>query len=101
MDLSKLQQHSAEAAALLQQLSNQNRLMIVCTLMMDEMSVSELNDRVPLSQSALSQHLANLRAAGIVATRREGQSVFYRLQGDQAKRVVMLLKELFCPEDEE
>lgn len=99
MDLSRLQAHAGEAASLLQQLANQNRLMIVCTLIDGEMSVGELNEKVALSQSALSQHLANLRKAGLVETRREGQLVFYRIKGERAVRVVALLKELFCPEE--
>lgn len=97
--LIKLQQHADEAAALMQQFANTNRLMIVCTLMNDELSVGELNERIPLSQSSLSQHLAGLRNAGLVSARREGLSVFYRLQGDHAIKVVSLLKELFCRGD--
>lgn len=99
MDVSQLKQHSAEAAALLRQLSNANRLMIVCSLMDQEMSVGELNDAVPLSQSALSQHLATLREAGLVATRRDGQTIYYSLRGDHAMQVVGLLKTIFCPDD--
>ncbi|WP_439133458.1 metalloregulator ArsR/SmtB family transcription factor [Pseudomaricurvus sp.] len=100
MDLSRLQVHAGEAASLLQQLANPNRLMIVCTLIDGEMSVGELNERIALSQSALSQHLANLRKANLVATRREGQTIFYRIHGDRAVRVVALLKELFCPDED-
>jgi len=100
VDLSRLQAHAGEAASLLQQLANQNRLMIVCTLIDGEMSVGELNERIPLSQSALSQHLASLRRAGLVATRRDGQTIYYRIQGDRAVRVVALLKELFCPDED-
>lgn len=99
MDLSMMQAHSAEAAALMRQLSNQNRLMIVCSLIDGELSVGELNNAVPLSQSALSQHLASLRESGLVATRRESQTIFYRLQGDKSIRVVALLKDMFCPDD--
>ncbi len=100
MNLTNLEQHASEAADLMKQLSNPNRLMIVCTLMQQELSVGELNERVPLSQSALSQHLASLRQAGLVATRRESQTIYYRLQGDHAVRVVALLKDLFCPDEE-
>lgn len=100
MDLSQLKQHSSEAAALLRQLANANRLMIVCSLMDREMSVGELNDAVPLSQSALSQHLANLREAGLVTTRRDGQTIFYSLRGDQARQIVALLKDIFCPDND-
>ena len=99
MDLSQLKKHSSEAAALMRQLSNPNRLMIVCSLIDQEMSVGELNDAVPLSQSALSQHLAGLREAKLVSTRRDGQTIFYRLNGDNARQVVAVLKSIFCPDD--
>lgn len=98
MDMSAMAEHAAEAAELMKQLSNQNRLMIVCSLVEGELSVGELNERVPLSQSALSQHLANLRNSGLVETRREGQAIYYRLQGDRATRVIGLLKDMFCPD---
>ncbi|UTA48973.1 metalloregulator ArsR/SmtB family transcription factor [Simiduia sp. 21SJ11W-1] len=97
-ELSALAEHAGEAASLLKQLANPHRLMILCTLIEGELSVGELNARVPLSQSALSQHLGGLREAGLVATRKERQSVFYRLQGDEAVRVIEVLKQLYCSE---
>ncbi|MDG1485587.1 MAG: metalloregulator ArsR/SmtB family transcription factor, partial [Porticoccaceae bacterium] len=75
-DLEQLAEHAQEAAALLKQLSNQHRLMILCSLIDSELSVTELNSRTNLSQSALSQHLASLRNAGLVQTRREAQTIF-------------------------
>lgn len=95
-DLAALARHAGDAAGLLKQLANQHRLMILCTLIEGELSVGELNARVPLSQSALSQHLAGLREAGLVATRKERQSVFYRLQGSEAVRIIEVLKQLYC-----
>ena len=95
--LTDMQAHAQEAAALLKALANENRLMILCTLMSGEMSVGELNARVPLSQSALSQHLASLREAGLVSTRKEAQTVFYRLQGDDATKVIAVLQSIYCP----
>ena len=77
--LQELQKHSAEAAGLLKQLGNQNRLMILCSLINGELSVTELNQITSLSQSALSQHLASLRKAELVQTRREAQTIFYPL----------------------
>ncbi|MYM65078.1 metalloregulator ArsR/SmtB family transcription factor [Pseudomaricurvus sp. HS19] len=97
MDLTDLQGNACEAASFLKQLANESRLMILCALAEGELSVGELNEQVPLSQSALSQHLASLRRSGLVATRREAQNIYYRLQGDSAVRVIALLKELFCP----
>ena len=95
---SELQEHAKEAADLLKQLSNENRLMILCSLINTELSVSELNAMTPLSQSALSQHLASLRSAGLVQTRREAQTIYYSLCGDQATQVIKVLQSIYCPE---
>lgn len=96
-DLQDMQQHAQSAAALLKVLANENRLMIMCTLIGGEMSVGELNERVPLSQSALSQHLASLREAGLVSTRKEAQTVYYTLQGDEAQKIIAVLQSIYCP----
>ena len=97
-DLEQLAEHAQEAAALLKQLSNQHRLMILCSRSIDsELSVTELNSRTNLSQSALSQHLASLRNAGLVQTRREAQTIFYQLQGNEAIQVIRVLKSIYCP----
>lgn len=96
--IDELQAHSQDAADLLKQLSNKHRLMILCILGEEEMSVGDLNERIALSQSALSQHLANLRRAGLVSTRKQSQTVYYRLQGDKALRVIQVLQSIYCPQ---
>lgn len=96
-DLSLFEESAGRAATLLRLLGNERRLMVLCQLAEGELSVSDLQSRVGLSQSALSQHLALLRAEGIVATRREGQVIFYRLDDPAAMRVIETLAELFCP----
>lgn len=88
--------HAARAAALLKALANEQRLMILCTLVGGPLSVSELNERVALSQSALSQHLAVLREADIVATTREAQSIRYELPAGIATDIINLLHREFC-----
>ena len=72
--------------------------MILCSLINTELSVSELNTMIPLSQSALSQHLTSLRRAGLVQTRREAQTIYYSLCGDQATQVITLLHSIYCSE---
>src|SRR5690606_18792321 len=99
-NLAAMREHAGDAAALMKSLANKNRLMILCTLVDGEMSVSELNERVPLSQSALSQHLASLREAELVVTRKEAQSVYYRLYGDAASKIISVLQSIYCPTDE-
>jgi DNA-binding transcriptional ArsR family regulator len=88
--------HSADAARLLRALANAQRLEILCALAEGEMSVSELNVRVDLSQSALSQHLAVLRSEGIVDTRREAQTIFYSMHQGPAASVMETLHGIFC-----
>jgi DNA-binding transcriptional ArsR family regulator len=96
-DLSLFEASAGRAATLLRLLANEKRLMILCQLADGELAVGDIQSRVGLSQSALSQHLALLRAEGIVATRREGQVIFYRLDDPAAMRVIETLAELFCP----
>lgn len=91
--------HAAEAAEFLKKMANPNRLMVLCALSTGELTVSELNSRIPLSQSALSQHLAALRAANLVSTRRESQTIFYSLQGTHAMQIVAVLQQIFCSKD--
>jgi DNA-binding transcriptional ArsR family regulator len=88
--------HAEQAAELLRALANEQRLMILCNLTEGELSVSELNERLPLSQSALSQHLAVLRDTGAVTTRREAQTVYYALKPGPAGRVVATLHQIYC-----
>jgi DNA-binding transcriptional ArsR family regulator len=92
----RLRPHARSAASLLKALANEQRLMILCNLSEGELSVGELNERLPLSQSALSQHLAVLREQGIVDTRREAQVIRYSLQPGAAAQVVGLLHDLYC-----
>mgnify|MGYP006080704567 CR=1 FL=1 len=98
MDISTLQDNASTVAAILQQLGNENRLMIACTLIDNEMSVGELNKLIPLSQSALSQHLANLRKANLVSTRRQGQTIYYSMASAEVKQLMLALKQIFCPD---
>lgn len=97
-DMAELEAKAAEAAALLKLMANENRLLILCRLALKgEMAVGDLAAAVGLGQSALSQHLAKMRADGLLATRREAQTVFYRIADANAQRLLMLLKDIFCP----
>lgn len=101
LDIAQFEAKAAEAARLLRALANQRRLMILCQLTEGERSVGQLKSQVSLSQSALSQHLAVLRDEGVVATRRDGQSIWYRTADPAALKVVATLAEIFCPPDPE
>lgn len=80
---------------MLKAVANEKRLQILYAVADKEMNVGEIEKLVKLSQSALSQHLAVLRAAGIVSTRRNAQTIFYRLKDDKVKRLLDLLRQLF------
>lgn len=95
-DLQTLAANAHKAEAFLKAMSNQNRLMILCCLLEQEQSVGVLNEQIPLSQSALSQHLAALRKAGLVQIRRESQTIYYRIEGELVKKMIQILGEHFC-----
>ncbi len=96
MNLVELQTKAGAAETLLKALANRNRLVILCELLKGERSVTALQNAVGLSQSALSQHLARLRADELVATRRESQVIHYSLASDHVRRLIGLLYELDC-----
>lgn len=96
MNIKGMQANSARASAFLKTVANANRLMILCELKAGERSVSALERVVPLTQSALSQHLAKLRAEKLVKTRRQAQTIFYSLADDRIERLIETLDELFC-----
>jgi len=95
-DARELTAKAAEASRLLTALANEHRLAILCQLVEGERSVGKLVDAAGLTQSALSQHLAKLRAAGIVATRRDSQTTYYRLANEAAGSVMRTLADIYC-----
>jgi DNA-binding transcriptional ArsR family regulator len=88
--------HAPDAAGLMKALGNESRLMILCSLTEGELSVGQLNEIIPLSQSALSQQLARLRTQGLVETRRDSQTIFYSLSAGPAEQVIQLLHDIYC-----
>jgi ArsR family transcriptional regulator, virulence genes transcriptional regulator len=92
-----LKRYAGEAAALLKALANEQRLSILCSLLDGPLSVGQLNEKVELSQSALSQHLAVLREGGLVETEKEAQTVYYSLAAGPAQKVLSTLKDIYCP----
>jgi DNA-binding transcriptional ArsR family regulator len=98
-DIERLALQSSKAATLLRGLANEQRLLILCHLAAEgELSVSALGERMTLSQSALSQHLARLREEDIVNFRREAQTLFYHIADEKAARLLALLHDLYCPD---
>jgi len=97
LDWGAMRRSASDAASLLKGLANESRLIIMCVLAEGECSVGQLNERVDLSQSALSQHLAVLREQGLVQTRRVSQTIFYRLTETPAQKIIKLLHDIYCP----
>lgn len=95
-EMRELHDMASHAVELLKAMANEWRLMILCQLAEGEKTVSELQNTLGLSQSALSQHLAILRRERIVRSRKHAQSVSYSLSGDEANKVMETLHELFC-----
>lgn len=96
MDLHQLAANATEAESFMKMLANKNRLMILCSLIDKECSVSELNLHIPLGQSALSQHLASLRKNNFVTTRRDAQTIYYSVSDKRVKEIIKKLYEFFC-----
>lgn len=96
LDPNNMLRHATEAEQYLKQLANKTRLLILCSLLERERSVTELLAIAEVSQPVISQHLALLRDAKLVATRREKQTIYYRLADDKVNRTIALLYEFFC-----
>ena len=101
MDIAELEPRADEAVELLSAMANTKRLLILCHLLDNELSVNELAERVDLAQSPLSQHLSKLRALKLVAARRDGQSIRYRLASDRVSKVLTTLHGIYCRQDTE
>ena len=96
LDPAALEARAAEAEAFLRSLASRHRLMILCNLIDGEMSVGQLVQRLGLTQSNLSRHLAMLREEGLVATRRDGTSIYYRIASPRVQALLAELYRLFC-----
>jgi len=96
LDPAVMRRHAGAASRLIRALSNQHRLLVLCVLSEGELSVGELNTRVRLSPSALSQHLAVLRRERVVTTRRSGQTIYYQVAGGIAMELIHVLHDHYC-----
>ena len=94
--MAEVREHATEAAAFLKALANDQRLLVLCALLEGPLSVGDINERVPLSQSALSQHLSVLRDAGLVTTTRQSQTIYYTLAPGPALQIMEVLYATFC-----
>jgi DNA-binding transcriptional ArsR family regulator len=88
-----------EASRVLTAMANAKRLLVLCSLVEGERSVGQLAQTVGLNQAALSQHLGKMRALNLVATRRDGQTIFYRLASREVREILETLYRLYCAPD--
>ena len=96
LDFTELEPKILEAAKLMEMLSQPIRLRLMCILLDGEQSVLHLADSTNLSQPAMSHHLKKLRDADLVKTRREGQTIYYSLKGNEVAQILEVLHKLFC-----
>jgi DNA-binding transcriptional ArsR family regulator len=99
MNLDLMQQNASRASDMMKLLSHPHRLMILCELNQGECSVGDLGERIGINQSPLSQHLARMRHEGVVQARREAQTVYYSLAGDEIGAIISLLYSLYCAQE--
>lgn len=100
VNVEELEAKACDIAAMLKALGNERRLMILCQLVAHgEMSVGKLGEAIQLGQSALSQHLAKMRDEGIVSTRREGQTIWYRISDERVEELMGNLYRIYCAKD--
>jgi DNA-binding transcriptional ArsR family regulator len=100
MDLATFEQKAGDVADMLRALANGRRLMVLCKLVEHgERTVTDLAADAGLSQSALSQHLAKMRDEGMVAFRRESQTLWYRVADPRAETLLATLYQLYCQEE--
>ena len=91
-----LEAHAVAAESFLRSIANRHRLMVLCSLVEGEISAGELSRRLCLTQSNLSRHLATLREEGLVATRREATTIYYRIASDRVRTILETLHGMFC-----
>jgi len=95
-DIDAIGQQANRACTLLAAMCNEKRLLLLCQLVTGEHSVNELAELLGAAQSTISQHLSLLRREGLVKARREGQTQFYSLAGDEARAILQTLQTLYC-----
>lgn len=96
LTIEEMKANASKASNLLKSMSNSSRLLILCILGEQEMSVGALNAELALSQSSLSQHLAKLRQEGLVSTRRDSQTIYYSIANPIVMKLISTLYEEYC-----
>jgi len=98
-ELDEMMENARKATNFMKALSHEGRLLILCHLASGEKSVTELEDFLSARQAAVSQQLARLRLEGLVNYRRDGKTIYYRLGDERAKRMIEMVYDMFCKQD--
>ncbi|WP_105104387.1 ArsR/SmtB family transcription factor [Microbulbifer pacificus] len=98
ISLDRMRAAAADASLMLRSLGNQDRLLLLCLLSQEELCVSDLEERLEIRQPSLSQQLGILRREGLVATRKEGKRVYYRVSDPRVLTLLQTLYQLYCAE---
>ena len=96
MDINKLNEQATLASYFLKSLASPIRLKILCQLIDGEKTVGDIANEIAIRDSLASQHLSLLRRDGIVANRREGQAIYYRLESETAREILVVLYKHYC-----
>ena len=96
--MSSMEENATQAAGFLKGLANPHRLLVLCALSQGEHSVSQLLERVNVSQSSMSQHLSKLRAEGLVDYRRDHRTLYYYISNPHVARFIGVLYDMYCKE---
>lgn len=98
ISLEKMRASAGDASLMLRSLGNQDRLLLLCQLSQEELCVSDLEERLDIRQPSLSQQLGVLRREGLVATRKDGKRVYYRVADPKVLILLQTLYQLYCAE---
>jgi DNA-binding transcriptional ArsR family regulator len=96
LDIDQMRDNAAAATSLLRTLAHEDRMLLMCQLSQHELCVGDLEQRLQIRQPSLSQQLGVLRREGLVATRRVGKRVYYRVADVRALTILQTLYALFC-----
>ncbi len=99
-ELDRMVDNATTASNFLKAISHEGRLMILCHLVSGEKSVTELEELLSARQAAVSQQLSRLRLEGLVVPRRDGKAIYYRLADDRPRRILEVVYDLFCKDDD-
>ena len=99
--MEEMREKAKQVADLLKVLANENRLLILCELLQEPMSVSALLEKLEITQSGISQHLAILKSNGILDYEKKAQTIIYSVKDERIHKVMEVLKETYCSNSEE